>query len=189
MTSSLKPSKENIEKLIFIRHGEKPAKGLGLLTCKGINRSLKLPDFFSRNFSTPDYIFAPNPLVKATEIHGDGQRYYYVRPILTIGPTAVRLGVPINTELPYNDPGLIADTLLDAKYHNATIFLCWEHGDLVEFANVMLKRFSSDQKVPEWDNDNYDMVFIFTIDWTTDRPTLEFTTQMQDLGPISNDCP
>ena len=37
MTSSLKPSKENIEKLIFIRHGEKPAKGLGLLTCKGMS--------------------------------------------------------------------------------------------------------------------------------------------------------
>ena len=50
MTSSLKPSKEDIEKLIFIRHAEKPAKGLGLLTCKGINRSLKLPDFFQETF-------------------------------------------------------------------------------------------------------------------------------------------
>ena len=63
-----------IETVVLIRHGEKPAKGLGLLTCKGLNRALLLPDFFATNFNRPDHIFAPNPSVRASEIHGDGQR-------------------------------------------------------------------------------------------------------------------
>lgn len=98
----------SVETLVLVRHAEKPAEGLGLLTCKGLNRALLLPDFFASNFERPDHIFAPNPAVKVTEIHGNGQRYDYVRPLLTIGPTAVRFGVPISTQLPFNDPGLLA---------------------------------------------------------------------------------
>ncbi|HYV17447.1 MAG TPA: hypothetical protein VFC25_00275 [Verrucomicrobiae bacterium] len=52
-------SRRSIETLVFVRHGEKPKDGLGLLTCRGAQ--------------------------------------------LTIGPTAVRMGVPVNTQLPYND--------------------------------------------------------------------------------------
>src|SRR3974390_2556850 len=48
-----------IETVVLIRHGEKPVNGLGLLTCKGLNRALLLPDFFAANFNRPDHIFAP----------------------------------------------------------------------------------------------------------------------------------
>lgn len=170
---------KNVETLVFVRHGEKPLKGLGLLNEKGLDRSLRLPAFFLENFQKPDYIFAPNPSVKNTEIHGDGQRYSYIRPLLTIGPTAVKLGVPVNTQLPYNDSGLLADTLMESKYHDATIYLCWEHIDIVEFATVMMSRFGNKTEVPGWENSNYDMVFVFTIDWSVDPPvlTLEKTTQ------------
>src|SRR5262249_12549599 len=82
----------SVETLVLVRHAEKPEEGLGLLTCKGLNRALLLPDFFAANFPRPDRIFAPNPAVKVTEIHGDGRRYDYVRPLLTIGPTAIRFG-------------------------------------------------------------------------------------------------
>ena len=94
------PVAESLETIVIVRHGEKPAAGLGLLTCKGLNRALLLPGYFARNFPEPDFIFAPDPSVKATEIHGDGQRYDYVRPLLTIGPTAISMGIPINTQFP-----------------------------------------------------------------------------------------
>jgi len=179
---------DNVERLIFVRHGEKPQQGLGLLTCQGLNRALMLPDYFAANFPPPDFIFAPDPHVKATEIHGDGQRYDYVRPLLTIGPTAIRLGVPIDTQLPCNDPGLLADTLLAPAYHGATIYVAWEHANIAQFAKILLTRFGSTATVPAWENGDYDMVFVFTIDWNEPR-SLAFEVRSEGLGRISEKCP
>jgi hypothetical protein len=178
----------NVETLVFVRHGEKPKPGLGLLTCKGLNRSLKLPQFFAANFPPPDYIFAPDPSVKVTEIHGDGQRYDYVRPILTIGPTAVRMGVPINTQLPFNDPGLLADTLMEPRYHDATIYVAWEHLNIVTFAEILLNRFHDESAVPDWPNSDYDKVFVFRIDWSA-TPALKFDVRSESLDGIGESCP
>jgi hypothetical protein len=179
---------DSVQRLVFIRHGEKPAQGLGLLSCRGLNRALKLPDYFSAHFPPPDYIFAPNPSVKVTEFHGDGQRYDCVRPLLTIAPTAVRFGVPVDTQLPYNDPGLLADTLLAPRYRTATIYLGWEHIDLVEFTRVMFDRFGHDDVVPHWPNSDFETVFVFTIRWGA-VPRLAFDVQKEKLGPISDAWP
>jgi len=182
------PAGAKVQTLVFIRHGEKPKQGLGLLTCQGLNRALMLPDWLIAHFPRPDYIFAPDPKVKTTELHGDGQRYDYVRPLLTIGPTAIRLGVPINTQLPFNDPGLLADTLLEPQYRHATIYLAWEHGNIVEFAAVMLARFGSQARIPAWPNSDYETVFVFTIDW--DKPgSMDFRVETEGFGPLSETCP
>ena len=178
----------SVETLVLVRHAEKPAEGLGLLTCKGLNRALLLPEFFASNFERPVHFFTPNPAVKVTEIHGNGQRYDYVRPLLTIAPTAVRLGVPINTQLPFNDPGLLADTLLDPQYHNDTIYVAWEHSNLVAFAEIMLKRFHDLAPVPQWPDSDYDAYYVFRIDWAK-VPTLKFEVRSENLGPISETCP
>src|SRR5215469_13688497 len=178
----------SVETLVLVRHAEKPEQGLGLLTCKGINRALLLPDFFAANFERPDHIFAPDPAVKVTEIHGDGQRYDYVRPLLTIGPTAVRFRVPINTQLPYNDSGLLADTLLDGQYHNDTIYVAWEHSNLLAFAEIVLTRFHNPTPVPPWPDSDYDTFYVFRIDWRK-VPTLKFEVRSENLGPSSENCP
>ena len=178
----------SVETLVLVRHAEKPAEGLGLLTCKGLNRALLLPDFFAANFERPDHIFAPNPAVKVTEIHGNGQRYDYVRPLLTIGPTAVRFRVPINTQLPYNDSGLLADTLLDGQYHNDTIYVAWEHSNLLAFAEIVLTRFHNPTPVPPWPDSDYDTFYVFRIDWRK-VPTLKFEVRSENLGPSSENCP
>ncbi len=39
------------ETVIFLRHGEKPAAGLGQLSCKGLNRALALPRIFCGEIS------------------------------------------------------------------------------------------------------------------------------------------
>ena len=178
----------SVETLVLVRHAEKPEAGLGLLTCRGLNRALLLPDFFAANFQRPDQIFAPNPAVKVSEIHGDGRRYDYVRPLLTIGPTAIRLGVPINTQLPFNDPGLLADTLLDPQYHKDTLYVVWEHSNLVAFAEIVLKRFHDPASVPEWPNSDYDTFYVFRFDWAK-GPSLKFEVRSENLGPISQNCP
>ncbi len=48
------------ETIVFVRHGEKPAAGLGQLDCQGLNRALALPPVIAA-FGKVDAIFAPNP--------------------------------------------------------------------------------------------------------------------------------
>jgi len=172
----------------MVRHGEKPPLGLGLLTCQGLNRALMLPEYFAANFPPPDYIFAPNPSFKATEIDGDGQRYDYVRPLLTIAPTAVHLGVPINTQIPYNDPGMLADELLAPQYRTAMIYVAWEHMNIMDFAKIMRTRFGSSNELPTWPDSDYDMVFVFRIHWS-ESPTLELAVDSEGIGAPSTNCP
>src|ERR1700722_7647635 len=89
----------NVETIVCIRHGEKPHGGLGQLTLQGLNRSLALPDVLLKRYGTPQFIFAPNPTQKVDGNPG----YYYVRPLATIEPTAIRCGLPVNTKYGYEE--------------------------------------------------------------------------------------
>jgi hypothetical protein len=86
--------------IVFFRHGEKPSAGLGQLTCQGLNRALALPDVLNGKFGKPDYLYAPNPAVKISDPTGS---YFYVRPLATIEPTAIRAGKSVNTNYGYNN--------------------------------------------------------------------------------------
>ncbi|NND28151.1 MAG: histidine phosphatase family protein [Myxococcales bacterium] len=174
--------------IVVVRHAEKPPAGLGQLTCQGLQRALRLPAWLARKFPTPDVIFAPDPSVRTTEIHGDGERYDYVRPLMTIEPTAIALGMPVNTQLPYYDSGLLADTLLAPDRRDQVIYVAWEHLQIMNFAQVLLTRFDSDAEVPEWSNADYDTVFAFHIDWAGD-PSVRFEVKKQDLGDLPKTCP
>ena len=174
--------------IVVIRHAEKPARGLGQLTCTGLQRALRLPDWLAANFDRPDAIYAPDPSVRATEIHGDGQRYDYVRPLITIAPTAISLGMPINTQLPFNDSGRLADELLLPKYRNSTLYVAWEHLQIMNLAEVLLRRLDAEGTVPDWPNSDYDTVFAFQIDWT-EPPGMHFQVSKQELGPLPDTCP
>src|SRR5438093_13445390 len=86
--------------IVFMRHGEKPSGGYGQLTCQGLNRALALPTVLLANYGKPNYLYAPNPAVKVSDPAGS---FYYVRPLAAIEPTAVRVGMSINTRYGYND--------------------------------------------------------------------------------------
>jgi hypothetical protein len=55
------------ETIVLLRHGEKPAGGLGQLTCKGLNRALALPSVLIGRFGKPGYIYAPNPSMQVND--------------------------------------------------------------------------------------------------------------------------
>jgi len=54
-------SDDGVETIVFVRHGEKPSKGLGQLNCKGLNRTLALPSVMAKLFGPLEAIFAPDP--------------------------------------------------------------------------------------------------------------------------------
>src|SRR5277367_623741 len=80
------------ETIVLVRHGEKPALGLGQLDCQGLNRALALPAVIGKELGEPTAIFAPDP-AQSKEDHG--QPYNYVRPLATIEPTAIAFGLPV----------------------------------------------------------------------------------------------
>ena len=69
------------ETIVLVRHGEKPADGLGQLNCQGLNRALALPAVIEKLFGRPDAIFAPDPAQSKEDY---GRLYNYVRPLATI---------------------------------------------------------------------------------------------------------
>ena len=180
---------KNIEKIVVIRHAEKPPAGLGQLTCQGLNRALKLPQYLINQFPHPSFIFAPNPSVKITERHGDGKAYSYIRPLATIEPTGIQLGLPVNTQIGYNQIHQLMTTLLKKHYHGSTIYVAWEHVLITKFAQQLLKKFNNHSTVPPWPNKNYDMVFVFTIDWNKQPATLNFYVTQEGIKNLSNVCP
>lgn len=176
---------EQVETIVLVRHGEKPKGGLGQLSCKGLNRALGLPKVLLSKFGKPQYIFAPNPAEKV-----DDAKYFYVRPLVTIEPTAIACGLPVNTGFGYLEIEALQNELLDPKYSNATIFIAWEHGLQDVFAKRFVHHFGGDVKaIPDWSNDEYDMIFVFQIKNENGRRTFSFKVDHEGLNNVSTACP
>jgi hypothetical protein len=151
----------NVETIIFIRHGEKPEHGLGQLNCQGLNRALALPKVLVAKFGSPAAIFAPNPVKLKND---DGKDYDYVRPLATIEPTAIQLGMPVDTTYGFEEIGPFKDALEQPLYRGSTIFVAWEH----RLIDVLVKRLmkahgGSEDAVPKWRDADYDTIYVVTI--------------------------
>jgi hypothetical protein len=150
------PSQADVT-LIMIRHGEKPAEGLGQLNCQGLNRALALPDVLLAKFGRPDAVFAPNPGVTATD---RGNTYNYIRPLATIEPTAIRLGMPVNTQRGAADLAALQSDLLGPEHSGQLIYVAWEHTLLVQLARNILQQNGGDPgTAPSWDSADFDSIY------------------------------
>jgi hypothetical protein len=175
----------NPETIVAIRHGEKPAGGLGNLNCKGLRRALALPDVLLSKYGKPDFIFAPNPIER-----GDGAQYNYVRPLVTIEPTAIRCELPVNTDFGYTQIDDLAIELRKADYQHALIFLAWEHGQLEKLAKLLVAWYGGNpSQVPYWSDRDYDTIFVFRIFRQDGRNVLVFNTDHEALNNLSDSCP
>jgi hypothetical protein len=180
------------ETIVLIRHGEKPATGLGQLNCKGLNRALALPSLLIGRYGKPDYIYAPNPSMQVS----DGQNqptYSYVRPLATIEPTAIRLGMPVNTQIGFPQIDELQKALLQPAYAHSLIFVAWEHIKLYQFAQQMLKSYgTTSTPLPDWPNSDYETIYVFHITRSGPNSTPQATLDIQheDLGKtLSDTCP
>jgi hypothetical protein len=185
LTATATDEPPSVETLVLLRHAEKPPGGLGQLTVQGLNRALALPDVLLPRYGKPDYVFAPNPSQKA-----DRDRYYYVRPLATIEPTAIRCGLPVDTEFGFLDIAELESELGKAKYRGALIYIAWEHVLAEQFAKKLLKDHGGDpRQVPRWSNDNYDMIFVFKITHDAGTNSVTFTVEHEGLNNLSSDYP
>ena len=178
--------KSDVETLVCFRHGEKPRGGLGQLTCRGLNRALALPNVLLSRYGKPQFVFAPNPAEKVDSKDG----YYYVRPLATIELTAIRCGLPVNTEFGFREIKGLETELQKPAYQNATVFIAWEHGLLDEFAKELVKHHGGDlAQVPYWPEKDYDTIFVFKITRDAGRESFAFTVDHEGLDNLSDTCP
>ena len=176
-----------IETIALIRHGEKPPAGLGQLNCQGLNRALALPAVIRKAFGTPAAIFAPNP----SEQKPDNDTLYdYVRPLATVEPTAIAFGLPIHADIGQLRIDDLRRQLDLPIYHDAVMLVGWEHHQIVPLAKALLQKHGGDPKlVPDWNNDDFDSIFVVKIRRSGSATTASFEVSHEGLNGQPTSCP
>lgn len=171
--------------IVVIRHGEKPERGLGQLSCQGLNRALALPDVLAAKFGRPDAIYAPDPGVTTEDF---GQRYNYIRPLATIEPTAIRFGLPVHTAWGLANLAPLEDELLDTGHDGELVFVAWEHTLAVQAIREIVARRGGDARlVPEWGRDDFDSIYVVGLPNGSGKPT--FRIDHEGLDGLPTACP
>lgn len=176
-----------VETIALIRHGEKPASGLGQLNCQGLNRALALPAVIRKAFGKPAAIFAPNPAEQKADV---GTLYDYVRPLATVEPAAIAFGLPVHASIGQLRIDDLRQQLDLPAYHDAFVLVGWEHRELVPLAQALLQEHGGDPKlVPKWNDDDFDSIYLLKIRRSGSATTASFEISHEGLNGQPTSCP
>jgi hypothetical protein len=169
--------------IVFFRHGEKPASELGQLTCQGLNRALQLPDVLFARFGKPQWAYAPNPTM---QVGG----YYYVRPIATLEPAAIRAGISVNTKYGYTETAGLQSLLINPKKADSTIYVAWEHAYLVKAVQGIMNAYGGGVTVPAWVTGDFDSLYVVRVNYSSSGSiSARFEHQFEGLNGQPTTCP
>ena len=173
---------DDVETIVFLRHGEKPANEIGQLNVTGLNRALALPDVLLTRYQNPQFIFAPGTTDKITN-RTTKQEYDYLRPLITIEPTAIRAGLPVNTDFGFRHIQELEAELLKDPYKKAMIYVSWEHNLLDDLVKKLVADLGSQAVVPDWPREDFDSLFVVTIHTDGTKRTAEFRVDHEGIKP------
>ncbi|MGY5804488.1 hypothetical protein ACXHMN_24395 [Rhizobium sp. LEGMi12c] len=172
--------------IVFMRHGEKPEAGLGQLSCQGLNRALALPPVLTKLFGKPAAIFAPDPSKRKKD---SGTSYDYIRPLATIEPTAIALGMPVDTSFGYEDIDDLKSELKKPAYAGKLIFVAWEHKQIVDLARQLMSDNGGDEKaVPKWHGKDFDSLYVLRIGGNKATSAATFEKMAEGLDGQPQTC-
>lgn len=171
--------------IVILRHGEKPAAGLGQLTCRGLNRSLALAPVLLSRYGVPSAIYATNPTVEKID---SGVAYSYVRPLATIEPLAIRAGMPVNIQWGMTEIEPLAAQLLSKR--DGTFIVSWEHHWGEALARSLLSSAGGKpESVPTWNDADFDSLYVVRLTYDgLGRPSVSFSHEQQGLDGLSMQC-
>lgn len=178
---------DTVETIVMVRHGEKPAAGLGQLSCEGLNRALALPRVIESKYGKPDFIFAPDP---ARQKNDSGTKYDYVRPLATIEPTAIYFGLPVNASIGFSRTDNLHAALLSPQYKSSLVVVAWEHKIIEALARKIVSDAGGDAaSVPHWANTDYDSIYVLRITQNEDKVKAAFSVEHEGLDHRAATCP
>jgi hypothetical protein len=110
---------------------------------------------------------------------------------MTISPSAIKLGLPVNIKFSANDTSALADELVEDKYHNATIYTAWSHGYLPELINKVASEASGEKHTitDDWSGSDYDTLYVLTLTWHNGKASLLSRNYKQGLNDGAEGCP
>jgi hypothetical protein len=170
--------------IVIVRHGEKPVQGLGQLSCRGLNRSLALAPVLLSRYGKPVAIYAPDPAAKKID---KGVSYAYVRPLATIEPFAIRVGLPVNIDWGMADITPLAEALLART--DGTQVVAWEHhlaGKLAKHLLAMLGGNSAG--VPDWGDGDFDSIYVVRVSGHDKHRHATFAHETEGLNGLPDSC-
>ncbi len=173
------------ETIIFFRHAEKPASGNGQLTCQGLNRSIALGDVLVNRFGPAQWGYAPNPAQKIPDPAGS---FFYVRPLATLEPAAIRSGISVNTNYGYTDVSGLQSVLIRSSKANDTVYVAWEHTYLVAVVQSIMNAYGGGAAVPAWATGDFDTLYIVHVDYTASGIRAWFEIGHEGLNGQSTTC-
>ena len=173
---------QQTETIVCIRHGEKPAQEIGQINAQGLNRALALPDVLLKKYPHPQFIFAPGTKDKVTN-RDTKIEYSYVRPLITIEPTAIRAGLPVNADYGFKDIKGLERELLKPAYQNSMVYVAWEHRALQKMVTKLVADLGGKDTVPEWPHSDYDSIFLITIRTVNKTRTVNFRVAHEGIQP------
>jgi hypothetical protein len=175
------------ETIVLVRHGEKPAEGLGQLNCQGLNRALALPVVIGELYGRPDAIFAPDPAQSKEDY---GHLYNYVRPLATIEPTAIAFGLPVDASIGVSDLDTLKQKLESRAYRSALVVVAWEHAAIAKLARRLVADHGGDPNtVPDWNGDDFDSIYIVKLMQTDAGTAVTFDQRHEGLDGEPTACP
>jgi hypothetical protein len=103
---------------------------------------------------------------------------------MTITPSAIRLGLPVNIDYGANDTDELAEELLRDKYRNATVYTAWSHGYLPELINTVAGKALGEERVitEDWSGDDFDTLYVLTLTWHDGKASLLSRNVRQGLN-------
>jgi hypothetical protein len=163
---------------MVIRHAEKPDgldAGINVtgtesahdLIVRGWQRAGALTVLFGPTFGplqntsldTPQFLFASNDTSH--------------RPIDTITPLSMKLGVEIDTSF---DEDKETNMVAAAKQCDGVVLIAWQHGKIPAIADAILENPSLIDSVPtKWPGHRFDIVWVFDLDMNAKPPAYTFT--------------
>jgi hypothetical protein len=158
---------DSVLTVIFIRHGEKPEKGSNL-SCRGLNRSLQLPQVIKSKFGVPDHVYVP-----ALKM---GDKTAHARMFETAIPLAVKYNLAINSKYDEKDSvGVIAEI----RQKRGSVLVIWEHSMLA----ALVHQLGVTEQL-NWPGNDYNSIWIVT--FKNGKAIL--TRDIEGLNP-TDECP
>jgi hypothetical protein len=119
-----------------------------------------------------------------------GRGYSYIRPLITIEPTAIRLHLPVNADFAYDDLDNLQKELLSPRYKSALVFVAWEHSELDLLVKHMMSALGGDPAmVPEWPGTDFDSIFVLKIRTEGEKRSIIFQKDKEGLDGLSTEEP
>ncbi len=154
-----------LQKVVIIRHAEKPDKGDNL-SCQGFNRSMQLPALLYNKFNVPDKVFVPSV--------DNGKSASQLRMLETVTPFAVKYNLKIDSKFDVDDTKDLADAVQKV---NGYVLIVWEHDKI----DNIVKALGVDTKGKKWDGNDFDSIWI--INFKNGKGMLSF--DKENLNPSS----